>query len=335
MPTIQDVARTAAVSTATVSRVLTRPERVAEDTRARVLSAVEALGYEPNLAARNLRRLKSERLLVMVPDISNPFFSAVIRGAEEAAQEAGYSVLLGDTRHDPEREEQYAAMLRRREADGLLFLGHRLPATLAELVTREGPRAPVVNACEFSPELPVCSVHIDNAAAAGEAVAHLYELGHRRVGVITGPLESPLSRDRLSGAQAVAKAWGRAGTLDVRVGDFSIDSGLEETARLLDGPEPPSAIFCFSDETAMGALEAIRRHGLDCPGDVSLVGFDDIRYAAYLRPALTTVGQPMTDLGREAVRLLIDKLERRADRHVSRVLPHRLVVRDSTGPARA
>lgn len=334
MATIQDVARSAGVSTATVSRVLSAPEVVAEPTRRKVMAAVERLGYAPNVAAKSLRTLRTEKILVTVPDISNPFFSQVIRGVEEAASAAGYSVLLGDTRHEEAREEQYATMLRRKEADGLIFLGHRLPETLAEMIAAMGPRAPIVNGCEFTPDLGVPSAHIDNERAAAEAMDHLYGLGHRRVGVITGPLASPISRDRLSGARAAAARHGQSDRLMAATGDFSIESGLTRTLALLDAPAPPTAVFCFSDEMAMGALEAFRRRGLRCPAEVSLIGFDDIRYAQHLDPPLTTVSQPMDRIGHEVVRLLLDVLSGRAEtvRHVT--LPHRLVVRSSTAAAR-
>jgi LacI family repressor for deo operon, udp, cdd, tsx, nupC, and nupG len=334
MATIQDVARHAGVSTATVSRVLSAPELVAEATRQRVMLSVDTLGYQPNFAAKSLRTLRTEKILVTVPDISNPFFSQVIRGVEEAARAAGYSVLLGDTRHEPEREEEYAAMLLRREADGLIFLGHRLPQTLAGMVAKSGARTPIVNGCEYSPELGVSGAHIDNARAAAEAMAHLYQLGHRTVGVITGPLASPLSRDRLAGARDAAAGAGRTDGLKVATGDFSIESGVREAAALLAAPERPSAIFCFSDEMAMGALEAIRRAGLACPGDVSLVGFDDIRFAQHLDPPLTTVSQPMDRIGQEVVRLLLDILAGRVERLEHVTLPHALVVRESTARLR-
>jgi LacI family repressor for deo operon, udp, cdd, tsx, nupC, and nupG len=334
MATIQDVARSAGVSTATVSRVLSAPEVVAEATRERVMAAVASLGYAPNVAAKSLRTLRTEKILVTVPDISNPFFSQVIRGVEEAATAAGYSVLLGDTRHEPEREDQYGQMLRRKEADGLIFLGHRLPDSLAEVVEALGPRAPIVNGCEFSPELAVSSAHIDNARAAAEAMDHLYALGHRRIGVITGPLASPLSRDRLAGARDAAARHGQAERLATAVGDFSIESGLAQALALLRGGSAPTAIFCCSDEMAMGALEALRRSGLACPADVSLVGFDDIRYAQHLDPPLTTVSQPMDRIGHEVVRLLLDILADGGAAPQNVTLPHRLIVRASTAPPR-
>lgn len=335
MATIQDVARSAGVSTATVSRVLSAPELVAEATRQKVLTAVAALGYAPNQAAKMLRTLKTEKILVTVPDISNPFFSQVIRGVEQAAQAAGYSVLLGDTRHEAEREERFGEMLRRKEADGLIFLGHRLPESLADMVRAMGPRAPIVNGCEFSPGLGVSSAHIDNERAAAEAMAHLYGLGHRHIGVVTGPLASPISRDRLTGVHVAARASGHGAALKVETGDFSIESGLAATLALLNDAPRVSALFCFSDEMAMGALEALRERGLRCPHDVSIIGFDDIRFARHLDPPLTTIGQPMDQIGHEAVRLLLDILAGRAEHLEQVTLPHTLVVRASTAGAAA
>src|SRR6266481_985056 len=219
---IYEVARRAGVSTATVSRVLSRPSVVSPDTRRKVLQAVELLDYAPNSAAKNLRTLRTAKLLVTVPDISNPFFSLILQGIEDAAQREGYAVLLGDTQHDEKREERYAVMLKRKEADGLIFLGHRLPKEAATLIRAMAPRcAPVVNGCEFSPTLGIPSVHIDNAKAAYEAMDHLYGLGHRRLGIVTGPLVSPLSRDRLHGATSRAKKQKAEREFIVMHGDFS------------------------------------------------------------------------------------------------------------------
>jgi len=233
-PTIHQVAKRAGVSTATVSRVLTHPAVVAPTTRQRVLRAVEALGYMPNSAASNLRTLRAHKLLVTVPDISNPFFSLILQGIEEAAQRDDYAVLVGDTQHDEKREERYALMLKRKEADGLIFLGHRMPKEATSYIRSVAPRcAPVVNGCEFTPTLGVPSVHIDNAKAAYQAMDHLYGLGHRRIGIVTGPLVSPLSRDRLRGATARAKKEKAEREFIVIHGDFSIESGAAAAERLL------------------------------------------------------------------------------------------------------
>jgi LacI family repressor for deo operon, udp, cdd, tsx, nupC, and nupG len=330
---IYEVARRAGVSTATVSRVLSRPDVVAEDTRKKVLQTIERLGFTPNSAAANLRKLRTGKLLVTVPDISNPFFSQILQGIEDAAQRKGYSVLLGDTQHNPKREERYASMLKRKEADGLIFLGHRLPKEVATFVKAAGPRcAPIVNGCEFSPGLGVPSVHIDNTKASAEATEHLYQLGHRRIGVITGPLVSPLSRDRLRGVKAQARARGVEANLLVVQGDFSIDSGAAMAEQLLLKKDSPTAIFCFNDGMAIGVIQAAKRLGRRVPDDLSVVGFDDIQFARYTDPPLTTVAQPMREIGEGTVRLLLEIVEGNQIAPVSITLPHTLMVRSSTAP---
>ena len=324
------------MSTSTVSRALSRPELVSRTTRQRVLRAVKSLAYAPNAAAKHLRTRRSGNLLVTVPDLSNPFFALILQGIEDEAQRKGYAVLVGDTRHDPNREARYAQMLMRKEADGLIFLGHRLPKPAAQLVRRLAPRhAPVVNGCEFSPRLGVPSVHIDNATAAAEAMDHLYSLGHRRIGIVTGPLVSPLSRDRLAGATARARAERAEHELAIVHGDFSIEAGAAAVARLLDRREPPTAVFCFSDEMAMGAIEQARGRGLRVPRDLSVVGFDDIRFARHMDPPLTTIAQPMREIGEGTVRMLVDILAGRSIAPLSVTLPHALVVRASTARPRA
>ena len=330
---IYEVAKRAGVSTATVSRVLSRPDVVAPETRRKVMQAVERLGYEPNYAAKNLRTLRSRKILITVPDLSNPFFSLILQGIEDAAQREGYAVLVGDTQHNEKREEGYALILKRKEADGLIFLGHRLPKEAARLLKSLAPKpAPIVNGCEFSPRLGVPSVHIDNAKAAGEAVDHLYRLGHKRIAVITGPLVSPLSRDRLRGASARAKAERAERDLIVMQGDFSIASGAAVAEQLLLRSDPPTAIFCFNDEMAIGVIDTAKRLRKSVPKDLSVMGFDDIRFARYTDPPLTTIAQPMREIGEGTVRLLLEILRGNEISPVSVTLPHTLMVRGSTAP---
>jgi LacI family repressor for deo operon, udp, cdd, tsx, nupC, and nupG len=268
-----------------------------------------------------------------VPDIANPFFALILQGIEDTALREGYSVLLGDTQHDEQREERYATMLKRKEADGLIFLGHRLPASAAMLVRAARgatPLAPIVNGCEFNPELGVPSVHIDNTRAASDAMEHLYALGHTRIGVVTGPLVSPLSRDRLQGATSRARARQAEREMIVMHGDFSIESGTIAGERLLTRRERPTAIFCFNDEMAIGVLDTARRLKVAVPGELSVVGFDDIRFARYMDPPLTTVAQPMREIGERTVRLLLENNNGASTPPVSITLPHTLVVRGST-----
>ena len=333
LSTIYEVAKRAGVSTATVSRVLSRPEIVAPNTRRKVLQVVERLGFAPNFAAKNLRTLRSRKLLVTVPDLSNPFFSLILQGIEDAAQREGYAVLVGDTAHNEEREERYALMLKRKEADGLIFLGHRLPKEAARLLKLRAPKpAPVVNGCEFSPRLGVPSVHIDNAKASADVMDFLYRLGHRRIGAITGPLVSPLSRDRLRGITIRAKAQHAERNLTVMQGDFSIASGAAAAETLLLRNDPSTAIFCFNDEMAIGVIAAAKRLGKAVPKDLSVVGFDDIRFARYTDPPLTTIAQPMREIGEGTVRLLLEILRGNEMFPVSVTLPHTLMVRGSTAP---
>jgi LacI family repressor for deo operon, udp, cdd, tsx, nupC, and nupG len=329
MPTIYDIAKHAGVSAGTVSRALSRPEKVLPATRTRIEQAAATLGYVPNAAARTLKTQRTGKILVTVPDIANPFFAQILQGAEEAAQAADYAVLLGDTQHQPEREERYAQMLRRNEADGLIVLGHRLPPTARAIVKQLGAAAPVVNGCEFDPSLGIPSVHIDNAAAARAAMEHLYDLGHARIAVVGGPTDNPLHQQRLEGVKVAARARGRLRLLTLVPGDFSVESGYAAARKLLDLVPAPTAAFCFSDQMALGALAACRDAGIHVPDAFSIVGFDDLASSRYLTPPLTTIAQPMRQIGRRAVNLLLALFEA-ADVPQQQTLAFSLMLRGST-----
>lgn len=309
MATIYDIAKHVGVSAGTVSRALSRPEKVLPATRKRIEQAAAALGYVPNTVARTLKTQRSSKILVTVPDIANPFFAQILQGAEEAAQAADYAVLLGDTQHQPDREERYAQMLPRNEADGLIVLGHRLPPTAQEIVRQLGANAPVVNGSEFDPALGIPSVHIDNAAAARTAMEHLYGLGHERIAVIGGPPDNPLHQQRLEGTRIAARARGRLRQLTIVPGDFSVESGYAAAKRLFGQAAAPTAAFCFSDQMALGMLAACRDLSIRVPEDFSIVGFDDLASSRYLNPPLTTISQPMREIGMRAVKLLLAIIE--------------------------
>lgn len=329
MATIYDIARHVGVSAGTVSRALSRPEKVLPDTRRRIEQAAAALGYVPNASARTLKTQRSGKILITVPDIGNPFFAQILKGAEEAAQAAGYAVLLGDTEHQAEREERYAQMLPRNQADGMIVLGHRLPPTAREIVRHLGAKAPVVNGCEFDPTLGIPSVHIDNAAAARTAMEHLYALGHERIAVVGGPPDNPLHRQRLEGALAAARAHGRVDELATLPGDFSVESGHAAATRFLAQAPAPTAAFCFSDQMALGVLAACRDLGIRVPEEFSVVGFDDLASSRYLSPPLTTISQPMREIGVRAARLLLAIIEGVEVPH-QQTLDFRLMLRGST-----
>ena len=332
MANIFDVAKRAGVSIATVSRVLTRPEAVAPPTRKKVMQAVTQLGYATNSAGKNLRTQRSDKILVTIPDISNPFYSRVLQSIEETAQREGYSVLLADTQHDPTREERYTLMLRRRDAEGLIVLGHGLPPSAIEVSRETSGIAHIVSGCEFNSRVGIPSVHIDNHAAGRDAMNHLYSLGHRRVGLVTGPVASSLSGDRLEGATTRAKAEGAERDLTLAHGDFTIESGEAAATELLERSDRPTAIFCFNDQMAIGAMHVARRMDLRVPEDVSVIGIDDISFARYTVPPLTTIAQPVREIGQETVRLLLGIVRGKTVSPVSVILPHKLVVRQSTAP---
>lgn len=334
MATIYDIAKHVGVSAGTVSRALSRPDKVLPTTRARIEQAAAALGYVPNTVARTLKTQRSGKILVTVPDIANPFFAQILQGAEDAAQAVGYAVLLGDTQHQPDREERYAQMLRRNEADGMIVLGHRLPPTARDIVEQRGAAAPVVNGCEFDPSLGIPSVHIDNAAAARTVMEHLYGLGHERIAVVGGPPDNPLHQQRLEGVRAAGKARGRLRQLSIVPGDFSVESGHAAAMAMLAAAPVPTAVFCFSDQMALGTLAACRELGLRVPEDLSIVGFDDLASSRYLTPPLTTIRQPMREIGERAVNLLLAIIEH-VDVPLQQTLDFSLMLRGSTAAPRA
>lgn len=327
-PTISEVARLAGVSTATVSRALAQPEKVKARTRERVLEAVRATGFIPNAQARNLRLKATRTVILLVRDISNPFYLDIYKGVEEAAVDAGYKVLMGDARDDDERIMRYVDMVRERHADGLILMVGHFPAALAG----RSRLPPIVIALETLPGLQLPMVRVDNYAAARSAVAHLAGLGHRRIAHIAGPMPDPMSLDRRDGYLAGLKDAGiEADPRLVVEGDFGLAAGRAAIRKLDAEGISYTAIFAASDQMAVGAMGELRARGRNVPQDVSVVGFDDIVLAEAVEPPLTTVNQPRREIGQAAMALLIEQLGGRADRP-DLVLPTRLVLRASTAP---
>ncbi|MED4300783.1 LacI family DNA-binding transcriptional regulator [Geobacillus stearothermophilus] len=333
MASIKDVAKRANVSTATVSRVLRNTGNVTEETRQRVLEAIEALNYQPNVLGRYLRRMETETVLVVVPDITNPFFSKVLRGIEAVALKHGYQVLLGDTQNDARLEEQYLNVLPQRQVDGMIFLTARIRKELVEEMARQFP---IVLACEYLEGTDIPTVSIDNISSARKATEYLIRLGHRRIAHLSGPMDVILSRDRLRGYyQALAQHEIEVDAALVQEGDFTYESGYHLTLKLLALEKPPTAIFAANDEMAIGAVKAIRHRGGRVPDDVAVVGFDDIHMASIFEPSLTTIAQPMFEIGQKAMELLLRLIEGIDVERRQLVLPDRLVIRDSCGGGRS
>jgi LacI family repressor for deo operon, udp, cdd, tsx, nupC, and nupG len=327
--TIKQVAERANVSIATISRALQNPAVVAPETRDRVMAAVAELNYVPNVQARSLRTSRSRVILALVPDITNPFFGEIIRGIERGAFETGYSVLLGDTQHDEAREASYASMIASGQVDGLLTMMPHVP----ELYYRQ--RFPIVTVCEYVADSSISRVRTDNPAGIALAVRHLAELGHRQIAYIGGRPDQPISDEREQGFRSTMRQLGLpVSPALMAVGNFTAESGARAAKELLDGGEPFTAICCASDETAVGAMQTLRNHGLKVPNDVSVVGFDDIPLSQYLDPPLTTVRQPTDRLGFEAVSILLEQLRNPKFEPRMLVLPTEMMVRGSTAPPR-
>lgn len=327
--TMKDVAVQANVSTATVSRALMNPDKVSQSTRNRVEQAAIEVGYLPHSLGRNIKRSESRTILVIVPDICDPFFSEIIRGIEVTAAAQGYLVLIGDCAHQNQQEKTFIDLIITKQIDGMLLLGSRLPFDASIEEQRNLP--PMVMANEFAPELGLPTVHIDNLTAAFDAVNYLHELGHQRIGCIAGPEEMPLCHYRLQGyVQALRRSGITVDPHYIARGNFTYEAGASALEQLLALPKPPTAVFCHSDIMALGALSWAKRQGLKVPDDLSIIGFDNISLAEFCDPPLTTVSQPRFDIGREAMLLLLNQLSGQFVDSGSRLLDCELIVRGST-----
>lgn len=328
MSNIREVAKLAGVSVATVSRTLKFPERVVEATREKVNAAIRETGYKPNLMAVQFRSRKTLNLVILVPSIANVFYSRIISGAQRAARDLGYRVLLCDTQGNEALEREFAQLIEAHQADGVIQLRAFDP-----FEDQPSESIPLVNVCEVLDSRRYPSLSLDNVKAAKAMTSHLIGLGHRRIGLIQGPSESPLTRGRIAGYQEALSeaALGQDSNL-VCHGDFSLEAGYEGARSLLALPERPTALFCENDEMAMGALRYLNEQGLEVPKDISLAGFDDISFASFCTPPLTTVAQPAEVFGMRAVEMLVDVIEGRSAGSVHEVLPFELRVRGSTAP---
>ncbi|MFU2315409.1 DNA-binding transcriptional regulator CytR [Rahnella sp. PCH160] len=327
--TMKDVAEQAGVSTATVSRALMNPEKVSASTRQKVDQAVMAVGYSPHALSRNLKRNESRTILVIVPDICDPFFADLIKGIERTAAESGYLVLIGDCAQQNQQEKTFINLIITKQIDGMLLLGSDLPFDASKEEQRNLP--PMVMANEFAPELELPTVHIDNLTAAFEAVHYLLNLGHQRIACIEGPKHMPLCQYRSQGyIQALRRNGISVENALTAQGDFSYESGAQAVIALMSLPSPPTAIFCHNDIMAIGAMFQAKKMGLRIPQDLSVVGFDDIKASQFTDPPLTTVAQPRFQLGRQAMLLLLEQLQGNPVQNGSLLLDSELVVREST-----
>lgn len=328
MTKMTDVAKMARVSSATVSRVLSNHPYVSEKTRRKVLDAIEHLGYKPNRLASNFRKMSSKTVIVVLPDISNPFFSEIVKGFKDSARERGYHVLLGDTGNDRDQEREFIELVKAKYVDGLILATARIPKEEIAEVSRE---IPVVLACEYIDGFDIPTVAIDNIGAARTATQHLASLGHRKIAHISGPLDAVLGRDRLKGyRQALLVNEIPEDENFIQEGDFSVRSGYDLMRKLMAMDNRPTAVFCANDEMAVGAVKAAKEYGLTVPRDISVVGFDDIPMSTLVEPALTTIYQPKYDIGVQSMNMVLNMIEGHENARKQVVLKHELVVRQTT-----
>ncbi|HEY1608055.1 MAG TPA: LacI family DNA-binding transcriptional regulator [Paraburkholderia sp.] len=327
------VAERVGVSVATVSRVLNGHANVRRETRERVLAEIEASGYRVNELARNLRTAESRLLLTMVPDFGNPFYAEIVRGIDAVARQHGYFTLLCDTGADEGRERSYFDLLRRRRADGAICLDpETVQRALLSEFAAESTALPWVACCEFDPSVGVPYVGIDNYRAAGDAVRHLIARGRKRIALVNSDEQYLYARQRRDGYRDALHEAGLEARDAWRVNVHCLDyaAGAKAAAALMDtGAGAPDAIFAVSDTLAVGVINGVRGAGRRVPDDVAVIGFDDLALSAQIDPPLTTIAQPMRELGETAARLLLRRLADPRAEVRGVLLPHRLVVRSS------
>lgn len=334
MVTARDVARRAGVSTSTVSHVLNGTRVVSAELRERVLTAARELHYEPNAVARSLKIKRSNALGLIISDIANPFFTAVVRGVEDVASEQGYTLILGNTDEDPAKEEAYLRALAARRVDGLILAPAGEPHEYLERLVRTG--FPIVFLDREVPGLAIPAVVLDSVYSARVAVRHLIRLGHTRIGMVAGRDRISSTTERVDGyREALAEAGIAFDPALLVSGGSRTEGARAATDRLLELRPRPTALFVANNLMTIGAVAAVRARGLDIPGDVAVVGFDDFSWADVFRPRLTTIAQPTYELGRTAAELLVRRLAGDLEGPMRVVLRGELIVRESCGGAGA
>ena len=334
MATIIDVAKAAQVSVATVSRVLNGKGSVSSQVAKRVLKVVEDLQYAPNISARNLRRNESRVILILAPNLTNPYYAHIIAGIGKAAHERGYSSFLCNTEGDRAQEEQALNMLVKHHADGAILLATEMEA---EWLTPYTGRFPLVQCSEFDPNIQIPRVAIDNYNAALEVMAYLLKLNHSRIGFISSTNKYVSTALRLQGYRdslAFAGIPLREEYIRYATIDYTFKSGFDAAQSLLSQEKRPTALFCISDMLALGAIASAREMGFRVPEDVTVVGFDDVEHTTMFHPHVTTVAQPCFELGVTAMEMLQCTITHQPmEREI--LLPYKLMVRESSAPKRS
>lgn len=327
-PTLSDVAKAAGVSTATVSRCLNSPAQVVAETRERVLSAVDQLGYTPNIAARIMAAKRSYSIGAIIPTMDNAIFARGLQAFQDQLREQGYALLVASSAYRPEIERDQIRTLVARGVDGILLIGHAREPEIYDYLAQH--QVPALVAWSFSPEARQPSVGFSNRGAMQNLARQVLAAGHRRIAMLSGVTEgNDRALHRVQGVRdALAEAGIGADMMELVETPYGIDSGAEGFARVMAGDTPPTAVMCGNDVLAVGALREAARMGMSVPGDVSITGFDDIELAEIVHPALTTVHVPHREMGRKAACELIAMVEGQSSGQSTCINTH-IVTRES------
>ncbi len=327
-PTIKDVANLAGVHPSTVSRVINDDSRISEKTKNKVLLIIKKLGYTPNAIARGLKTKRTHTLGMLIPDITNPFFAEIARGVEDAANKNNFNVILCNTDDKLKKERTYLEILRGKRVDGLILgTAHIRDKSILEL---EKKKFPYILLSRNIEGLDKNCVIVDDVVGGIIVTEYLIKLGHRRIAHITGPPTVRAANNRLEGYKfALEKHQIEYHEELVEEGDFRIKGGYQAMKKFLELPEPPTAIFAANDLLALGAMQAIQKKKYNIPEDFCIIGFDDIRLASFVYPPLTTIRQPMLEMGALAVKMLLKIIEEGEFNQRKIVLKPKLIIRES------
>ncbi len=332
-PSLRDVAEYVGVSPATVSRVLNGYPYIRSEVRDKVLDAVVALGYKRNRVAQRLRASRSLLIGVLVSDITNPFLSTIVATVEAAFFERGYSVLMSNTGGNPDKEAEYLAIMENEQTAGLVIVP--TIEDVSRITELAAERMPIIVVDRRMPHARVDCVLSDNIGGARSAVEYLIGLGHRQIGHMGGPRHLTSGRERLQGYLDAMQSAGLPVNEDwIRFGNHQYESGYQNTLDLLDSHPELTALFCENNMMSLGALTALRNHGIRVPDQMAVIGFDDAPWAALLNPSLTVVAQPTAQIGERAAALLLERMEQPTLDARTEVLPTSLIVRESVGAPR-
>ncbi|MRH42829.1 catabolite control protein A [Aquibacillus halophilus] len=327
--TIYDVAREANVSMATVSRVVNGNPNVKPATRKKVLNTIERLGYRPNAVARGLASKKTTTVGVIIPDISSIFFSELARGIDDIATMYKYNIILSNSDQNKDKEFQLINTMLEKQVDGIVFMGGKI--TDEHVHQLKSSPVPVALAATVDPTKSIPSVNIDYEAAAYEATKLLTDNGTKHPAFISGHEDTEINNQKYRGyLRALQENQQELQDQLIVKGDYTYDSGIEAVEQLLALDNRPTAIFVASDEMALGVIHGIQDSGLSVPNDIEVFGFDNTRLATMVRPTLSTIVQPMYDIGAVAMRLLTKYMNKEEVENQNVILPHRIIERNST-----